>query len=362
MRALVAGWIGSTNLGDELVFAGLRRHLAARGVEVTAIAVDPLRTIEDHGVRTADHDDPAGIWGAVGRADVLVFGGGGLLQDETSPFNLPYHLARVWAGRLRHIPWAGVGLGAGPLRTVLGRRLVAASLGSATALSVRDNHSARLLEGLRIRDVTEAADLALALPEPAVEVEDTATVCLRPWSGAGGLLPVSVRARRDPTPEWFVPAAAAALDRLAKESGLRIRLVALQADRDGPLHDEVAARMDAAVTVARPGLEDVVAEIARGRIVVSMRYHGGIAAVLGGRPAVLLGYSPKVDALADELGAGAVGLGWSPDDLHRLVEAASALLGDPRAEEAVAGARARLQERERRNGEVIDRLLDAASR
>lgn len=362
MRALVAAWVGSTNLGDELVFAGLRRHLAVRGVAATAITVDPLRTIEDHDVDTVDHDDPAGIWSAVGRADVVVFGGGGLLQDETSPFNLPYHLARLWTARLRRTPWAGVGLGAGPLRTALGRRLVAASLRSAVGLSVRDRHSAQLLERLRVRGVTEAADLALALPEPAVEVEDVVTACLRPWNGSGGVLPASVRARRDPTPDWFVPAAAAALDRLAKDSGLRVRLVALQADRDGALHEQVAGRMDAAVTLARPGLDDVVAEVARGRIVVSMRYHGGIAATLGGRPAVLLGYSPKVDALAGDLGGGAVGLGWSRDDLDRLPAAASGLLGDPRAEEAIVAARVRLKDREGRNGDVIDRLLEAASR
>ena len=40
--------------------------------------------------------------------------------------------------------------------------------------------------------------------------------------------------------------------------------------------------------------------------VVTMRYHGGIAALLHSKPTVLLDYSPKMGGLADEGG------GWAP--------------------------------------------------
>jgi polysaccharide pyruvyl transferase WcaK-like protein len=90
-----------------------------------------------------------------------------------------------------------------------------------------------------------------------------------------------------------------------------------------------------------------------------MRYHGGICATLAGRPAVLVGYSPKVDALAGELGPGGRLLPWSPDGPAGLASAVQAVLGKGNGD-AVAEARAVLRERGRRSGELLDRLATTA--
>lgn len=101
----------------------------------------------------------------------------------------------------------------------------------------------------------------------------------------------------------------------------------------------------------------VLRHLASARLVVGMRYHAGIGALLGARPAVMLGYSPKVDSLVGEVGRGFVGLGATAGDLTRMADAAEAALAGA---DAVADARARLQERERHNDDVIDRALAAA--
>jgi hypothetical protein len=261
---LVAGWVGSTNLGDELVLAGLLRHLRDLGAQPVVLSVDPDATARDHGVEAVRSGGPAALVAAAGGCDALVLGGGGLLQDETSPFNLPFHLARAWAAALRRLPRAGVGLGAGRLDTALGRRLVRASL-RGMPVSVRDPGSADLLAALGLPRPVVAADLALALPDVDVAPADRVVVCLRPWAGGGGLLPASVRARLAPPQDaGALAATAGALDELHARTGLVPHLVALQADRDGPLHDAVADRMTAPVTTARPGLAALPAEVASG--------------------------------------------------------------------------------------------------
>jgi polysaccharide pyruvyl transferase CsaB len=353
MEVLVAAWVGSANLGDELVFAGLRRKLAARGVSVTAVSVDPDATGRCHGVEAIGDRDVPRLWAAAGRAGAVVFGGGGLLQDETSPVNLPYHLSRVWAARLRGTPFVGVGLGAGRLDTRLGRALVRRTMRAARGLSVRDAASAELLERLGAGPVTVAADLALALPPPAAAAEDRVVVCLRPWTGAPGRVPPGLRRRADAVPPAFVDAAAAALDRIAA-TGLGVRFVAFQADRDDAVHARVAGAMQAPSTRAVPGLDEVLDEIAAARAVVAVRYHGGVAAALAGRPAVLIGYSPKVGALAADLGAGASLLPWDAAALAGLPDAVEAVAGQ---DAAVRAARARLRAREAGNDAVLDRVL-----
>lgn len=354
MEVLVAGWIGSTNLGDELVFAGLRALARELGISVTAISQDPAHTARIHGVAAVRaRPRRVGIQ-ALRRADAMVLGGGGLIQDETSPFNLPYHLARVAAGRAARLPWVGLGLGVGPLHTGLGRRL-AGTLRHATAITVRDAHSAAVLEGVGVRDAQVTADLAFHNPRPRVEVEDVLVVALRPWTGSGGhLLPVAWRRDAEATPGWYLDLAATQLDRIATATGLGVRFVAFQTDRDDAIHREVAARMTTPAELRRPTLDGVLAEVARARVVVAMRYHAAIAAVLGGRPLVAIGYSPKVDALAGELGRGARRIAWTPAGLSELADAVGAVDGNA---DPVANARDRLVGRAAGNRDALARLL-----
>lgn len=352
-RVLIAAWAGSTNLGDELIQSALVAKLAQRGCALAAISVAPQVTREHHRIGAIADRDVAGLWAAAGQADALVFGGGGIIQDSTSLLNLPYHLARPALARLRSTPWAGVGLGVGPLETGSGRRLTR-MLRSAVAVSVRDRDSARVLAEAGVPGAVVAADLAFSLPAPQVAPADAIVACLRPWSG-GGRLPVSTRGDR--TQHGFVAAAARALDEAADRTGLPVRLVAFQPDRDGPLHRRIAQAMRTEVDRVEPGLDAVLREVARSRVVVGMRYHATIAAVLAGRPCVAIGYAPKVDALAGELGPGGRLLDHSAEDLARLPDAVEAIVGH---DDAVVEARERLRERERGNDEVIDALLDAA--
>lgn len=376
-RVLVAGWVGSTNLGDELVFAGLVRKLAARGLAVTAVSADAPATRSVHGVDAISQADLRGLVDATGAADAVVFGGGGLLQDETSPLNLPFHLSRLSVARACGTPFAAVGLGVDGLRTRLGRRLVPRGLRGMVACSVRDQRSADILSQLGIDNPRLAADLAVGLPAPGAGSgrgavggqaagdgpgeaagEERLVVSLRPWTARRGLLPASLRARRgDPTAEPVTAALAAGIDEAADRTGLPVRFVALQADRDDAFHRRVAAHLRTEASFATPGLGELAEEFASARAVVAMRYHAGILATLAGVPSVLISYAPKIEALAAELGSGARLLSWDPETLCSLPDALDAVADHV---DAVVDARDRLRYRDAGNDAALDALLDEA--
>lgn len=150
------------------------------------------------------------------------------------------------------------------------------------------------------------------------------------------------------------------LDQAARATGLEVRFVAFQADRDGALHEWVADAMSSTVTTSRPQVGDVVEEVARGRVVVAIRYHALVASVLGGRPAVSLGYDPKVVALAVDVGAGVVGLAWSRSAVAELPGAVDKTAGiDPAR---VDEARSRLRTREGADRVALERLVAGGRR
>ncbi len=365
---VVSGWVGSDNLGDELVHAGLAVSLRRLGIAPVAVSQRPSPTVAAHG-HDAVRPSPVAVVSAARRAAGPALGGGGLIQDETSAFNLPYHLARPLLARAVGRPFAAVALGAGPLHGRGGRALVRAVLGGAVATSVRDAASADLLAGLGLPRPVVAPDAALALPPPEVEVEDRVVVSLRPWSGRRGRLPVRVRRRiaragaAPATPEWFLAGAAAAVDEVASTTGLAVRFVAFEGAGDHAVHEAVARRLASSVPVSfavpsGPGaVAKALEEVARARVMIAQRYHARIAAVLGARPAVLVGYSPKVDALAAELGPAGIGVPWSPPGLAAVPSSVASVLchGD-----AMAETRARLREREHGNAEVLQQLLAAS--
>lgn len=349
--AVVSGWAGSTNLGDELLGLALVRKLDARGVRPLVVSTSPDVTAGRLGTDVLAHGNWPAVWRAIRAANGLIFGGGSLIQDVTSHLNLPYHLARPRLAALAGTPFSSVGLGAGPVRTGIARSLTRRVLSRARQVGVRDAGSADLLRSFGVERVVVGADLALSLPTPTGTTSDRIVVSLRP-PVPGGLVPVASRTHSAGEP-WLA-AAAAALDEAAGATGLGVHFVPMQTDRDDAVHRQVAERMHTAATHATPTLDSVLDDLASGQVVVAMRYHGAIGALMGSRPAVLLGYAPKVDSLAEEVGSGFALLDSDPGGLRGIPAALAGVLG---TDEQVADGLARLRERERRNDDVLDDLL-----
>ena len=357
-QATVAGWIGSANLGDELVFTVLRALMAERGVAVTAPSLNPAETAATHDVEAFGHMDPLALRRNLATTDAMVFGGGGLLQDETGIWNLPYHLHRVRAARRAGTPWAGIGLGAGGLTTRLGRSQVRRALVGHTAIAVRDEASLTALTALGIERVVAAADLVwLADPPAPATRTGTLGVCLRAPQTAR-LLPAAIGPRGRLTDD-LAAAIAAAIDATATATGLTTAFIAFEATADDPVHRLVADHMTTPAETLTPGLADVLETVATTDAMVTMRYHGAIAAALAGSGVVTLDFSPKLGSLAADLGPACCHLSPSaPQGLSDLPEAVAAALA---ARGALPEAVGRLRALSGRNVDVLDDLLAAGT-
>jgi len=351
-RVTVAGWVGSTNLGDELLFRLLRGLLADRGVTVGTPSVDPTGTAAVHDVEAFGHLGSSALRRSLVASDAFVFGPGGLLQDETGIWNLPYHLRRLGPVRRAGIPWAGIGLGADGLITDRGRSRVRRALVGHTAIAVRDEPSAEALRALGVDRVVRAADLAFLAEPPTVSRDGVLGVCLRaPQSGR--LRPGALDAGRT-WPDERAAALAAALDDTCRATGLTTRFVALNAPTDSVVHRQVADQMTTPAEVIEPDLDGVVGALARVDAVATMRYHGAVLAALGGAAVVALPHSPKLRSLAADLGPGATVHDGEADGLAAAVS--NVLAGRSHLADAVD----RLRTLAGRNVEVLDSLLGAA--
>ena len=354
-RIALAGWFGSDNLGDELILRALTVALRARGAEPVAISIDPEHTRRHHGISSISHRHPQqfpALVRALRGVDGLAIAGG-IVQSETSPWNIPFHTSRVYAAAAAGCPAAAVGIGVGRVRGPVGRTLARRALRGLNSLIVRDADSAEQLRAWGLHGAAVGADPVAALAPGPVEPQDTMCVILRPPNRRGWRTSAAKSARFGDCDD--ADQMAQAIGTAAAASGLAPRFVAFQASRDDQRHQSVARRLQMEAEVVTPDLNNVLEEVGRSRLVITMRYHGAMAALLHGRPAVVLNYSPKMASLAAEGG------GWAPladplrpggDQLAAAVAAAFEMAY--RAPEALGEIRSRLST----NAAALDALAD----
>lgn len=280
MRLLISGYVGAGNLGDEALLSGLLGALRARGVEPVVASVDPVRTAAEHGVETVGRG--AGLLAAIARADAVVSGGGGLLQDVTSFRSLAYYLGVVAAARALRTPVAVFAQSLGPL-SERGERVTRRVL-RGVPMGLRDAPSLALARRLGLA-ATAVADTALLVPRP--------TAC----DARGSLVVV---------PRAGYPTLTDALVRLATpwaREGGSVRIVCVHPQADETEADRLVRAVPGAERTATASVTALVNAFAGAHAVLSGRLHGLVLAAHAGTPVAGIAYDPKVTGFAERIGA-----------------------------------------------------------
>ena len=94
MKVLLSGYYGFDNAGDEAVLYAIVQTLraAAPDIEITVLSNQPDKTAAQLGVHAVNRWGKTALLKAVKNCDVLISGGGSLLQDVTSKNGILYYL------------------------------------------------------------------------------------------------------------------------------------------------------------------------------------------------------------------------------------------------------------------------------
>jgi polysaccharide pyruvyl transferase CsaB len=317
-RAVIAGYSGFGNTGDEAILAAMLDHLR----EVSAGA---LRFTVVSGDRPADYGpdveilpwtDPAALAAAIQTSSLVLLGGGGLFHDywgfnpdlllTQNHWGLSLFAGPAFLAALHHKPLMLYAVGVGPLCSEHGRRFTRIVAGLASVISVRDPNSRLALESLGIpgHRVFVTADPAFALPlappPPATPAQrpPRLAVALRNWS-----LGVDQ--------SFWEQEVARALDLFLGETGGEVVLVPFQSSSD-PHEDDVTAARRLSAQLRQSGRCELLAEplpplqtaarLAEADLVLGMRLHALIFAIAAGVPCVALSYDPKVASIMESAG------------------------------------------------------------
>ena len=302
--AVLAGYYGYGNFGDDVVLETLISELRARqeDLELLVLSRSPRATALRFGVDCARRFSPLSLRRAMKKSRALLSGGGSLLTDATSRRSLHYYAGLLVYAKHHGLRTALVSGGVGPLRHSGSRNTVRKALGATDLITLRDQDSLDLVRELGFPEARLSADMALLCAAPAgreldrlaerhgLRRKEYAVVCLRPWKTA--------------SPD-FREVLAACCDHIAERYGLHVVLLPVQPDQDLRVARAVAQRMKSRrVTVAedRGGAAQLHGWIAGAGLCLSMRLHPLICAFSAEVPLLGLTYDKKVTEFLREIG------------------------------------------------------------
>ena len=303
-RVLMSGYYGFSNAGDDAILQSIHESLcaASKDIEVTVLSNEPEQTSQRYGLNAVPRFNLPGVWRAVGRCDVLLSGGGSLLQDRTSTRSLLYYLSVMTLARLRGKKVMLYANGIGPVTRPANRKLVRRAVEKADLVTLRDHSSEKELRrmGVTRSDIHITADPVFTM-EPAdgervdeilnaaglAKDQPFVTVSVRSWRGMGD----------------FPEKLAAVCDHLYEKHGLVSLFVLMQPDHDRAISQQVQAAMK------NPGLlldqplipSEIMGVIGKSRLCLAMRLHTLIFAARTAVPLIGMIYDPKVSSYLEEL-------------------------------------------------------------
>ena len=302
---VVSGYYGSKNAGDEAMLAAMIEVLSELDPQtnITVISANPPDTKRRHGIEAVSWLSFSEIWKALRAADLLVSGGGSLLQNVTSRRSLYYYMAIIVLAFLARRPVMLYAQGIGPIEGFLARTIMRFVGNRVRLITVRDHGSLAELEAMGIHRprIVETADPVLAINPVA---KDMGWQVLQ-WNGVTDdkpLVGISVR-------EWkgwqrYKEAFAEAADRIAVELGANLVFLPMQYPEDVKTAETIAAMMkeEAVVLDGEFSTAELLSLVGNMDLLIAIRLHALIFAGVMGVPLVGVSYDPKIDRFLDSIG------------------------------------------------------------
>lgn len=297
-RVLISGYLGFGNCGDESILMAITSNLQQLDphIQLTAFSNNPKNTSENYGIEALSAFHPIQILKGIYKTDVLLSGGGTLLQDETSTRSLLYYLGIIKLAKIMGKKVMLYSNGVGPLRKPYNRKLVKKIINEVDLITVREELSKKELDRLEITKpptyVTADPVFTLQgiLKEKALDLLQKEGIPIdRPLVG------ISVRDWKNS--HLFIPQMAKICDQIIEDHQARIVFIPMQYPHDLSASKEVQKVMknESYLLKDQYDSKELLGIVGTMKLILSMRLHTLIFAGIENVPMLGFAYDPKVD-------------------------------------------------------------------
>lgn len=271
-KVVLSAYFGFGNFGDEAILSVLLDKL--KEADVTVISRGGA----------VDTFDFWAVIRAIWASDILISGGGSLLQDMTSIKSLLYYCWVIFTALVFRKKVIIFAQGIGPLNCGFMRVIVKNLLKHCAYISVRDEDSLNLLKSWDIQaDLVCDPVFEMALPDA------------KPKPVVG----IQLRGFKNLTDEFLQDLASAVKEEFSNK---QIKIISLQDSIDLEVCERFQEFLLGAEIVSGLSVEAVIEEISRLEYLIAMRFHALLIARRMGIKTLAINYDPKVERFAADFG------------------------------------------------------------
>ncbi|MBT4849260.1 hypothetical protein HON36_00205 [Candidatus Parcubacteria bacterium] len=328
----IFSFIGSENMGDEAIFCAVIKEVSPKVEHISIISFNInntkkiLENFKNKNFNIYNSSIVSSIK-AILNSQIFVCGGGGIIQDQTSIFNIPFFFSRIIIAKLLRKKIFFYAIGVGPLQYKISRVLVKMIMNTSVGITVRDKQSKELLEkiGVDKANIKVTADPATSLDDLLSEYDakdlliknnlnldkKIIVVCLRDYFSHYALLPASIvrrlnfRTKKDKQKHLsFITKISQTLEYLQNKD-YQILFLPFYNKVDNKIHKEVIDLIKVKKNIFLfsdvYSLQQIYGVIKYADVALCMRFHSLIFSFMNKIPFVAIDYSSKVYNFIDRV-------------------------------------------------------------
>jgi len=299
INILIAGYHGFGNCGDEATLQAMTVNIRdmADDVKITALSYKPELTKTEYNIESVQRFNIMQVFNVIRRSDIVLSGGGTLLQDGTSTRSLLYYLSIIKAAKIMRKRVMLYANGIGPVNGKINRKLIKYVINGVDFITLRESMSAADLSeiGVKKPEIHITADPAFTLRSISEEKTDRIFsdekipvdkaiigVSVRSWNGFNG--------------DDYIQKIASVCDKFVRK-GKTILLIPMQFPRDVAISKKLINTMCEKAYILKNEYTpmEILGVIGKADLMLSMRLHTLIFAGVKRVPMVGIIYDPKVE-------------------------------------------------------------------
>lgn len=359
-KLLFSGYYGFDNSGDDAILEAILKDVRHNEkFDITVLSNNPKKTRAHYQVKAVDRFHLKRVFRAIKNCDILISGGGSLLQDVTSTRSLYYYLGLIFLAKLKKKKVYLLANGIGPIKSSFNRWVTARILNKVDVITLRDQMSYDFVKNIGVT-------------KPKLQITADPVYRLKPLEGPArenlffhlGINPekkyIGLALRDWSEPEDLKEKFQSLLKELV-DRGHQLLLLPLFYPQDAQYFKELMAGLEdlSQVTLVdeKIAVDEMLACVDILSAFIPMRLHGLIYGVSRTVPMVPISYDPKVEGLVKDLEMETY-FTTENFQVQDLVEKVEGIYDKDQAREFLREKRKILEERTDENQKVLEDLLE----
>ena len=300
-KVLISGYYGFDNAGDDTVLFGIISSLQKLHptIQISVLSNKPKETTALFGIPAYNRWRFLEIIKQLRKTDLLLMGGGSLLQDATSPRSVMYYLSIVTMAKLLNKPVIFYAQGFGPISHPISKILIKSIVNKVDVITVRDQGSADDMKQLGVtRPILITADPAVTIRPKDIDLG---------LSGGrlqhNGKKSMAISIRKWKNEENYKNVIAQMADEMIRKNW-NVYFLPMQYPADVAPSQEIIRHMSepgAVLLNDKMNFHEIISFIGNMDFILGMRLHSIIIAAVMGVPFVGVSYDPKIDRFIERV-------------------------------------------------------------